>query len=204
MERRQPRRILPFPRGYEAYTGNQSQDRTLTVANDRYLQNVAYLRLKKHNRRLYTLPCLKKYLEQIRIYFGRELAYWSPMKKHNKYIDPEAAVSGSSYKDNSAKCTTSARYSPSASTSLSNTISNSISTMNLYKYLTIIGVGLAAASCDLDEMPQDSISPDSFFRTEADLEQYTNQFYLMEPDAASLYDEPSNSSSTAWHSRPYW
>lgn len=64
--------------------------------------------------------------------------------------------------------------------------------MNLYKYLTIIGVGLAAASCDLDEMPQDSISPDSFFRTEADLEQYTNQFYLMEPDAASLYDEPSN------------
>jgi len=73
------------------------------VANDRYLQNVAYLRLKNITVG-YTLPCLKKYLEQIRIYFsGENLAYWSPMKKHNKYIDPEAAVSGSSYKDNSGE-----------------------------------------------------------------------------------------------------
>lgn len=98
-----PDAYFPFPRGYEAYTGNQSQDRTLTVANDRYLQNVAYLRLKNITVG-YTLPCLKKYLEQIRIYFsGENLAYWSPMKKHNKYIDPEAAVSGSSYKDNSGE-----------------------------------------------------------------------------------------------------
>lgn len=64
--------------------------------------------------------------------------------------------------------------------------------MNLYRYITYAGIALAAASCDLDEMPQDAISPDSFFGSEADLEQYTNQFYLMEPDAADLYDEPSN------------
>ena len=48
------------------------------------------------------------------------------------------------------------------------------------------------ASCDLDEFPKDSISPDTFFHTESELALYTNQFYLMEPTAASLYDEPSN------------
>lgn len=98
-----PDAYFPFPRGYEAYTGNQSQDRTLTVANDRYLQNVAYLRLKNLTVG-YTLPCLKQYVEQIRIYFtGENLAYWSPMKKHNKYIDPEAALSGSAYNDGSGE-----------------------------------------------------------------------------------------------------
>ena len=98
-----PDAYFPFPRGYEAYTGNGSQDRTLTVANDRYLQNVAYLRLKNLTVG-YTLPWLKRYVDQIRIYFaGENLAYWSPLKKHNKYIDPEAAVSGSSYKGNSGE-----------------------------------------------------------------------------------------------------
>jgi TonB-linked SusC/RagA family outer membrane protein len=98
-----PDGYFPFPRGYEAYTGNGSQDRTLTVANDRYLQNVAYLRLKNLTVG-YTIPWLKKYAEQIRIYLsGENLAYWSPLKKHNKYIDPEAAVSGSAYYENSGE-----------------------------------------------------------------------------------------------------
>ena len=48
------------------------------------------------------------------------------------------------------------------------------------------------ASCDLNEFPKDSISPDTFFHTESELELYTNQFYLMEPTAVNLYDEPSN------------
>ena len=61
-----------------------------------------------------------------------------------------------------------------------------------YRYIIGGVLMLGVASCDLNEIPQDSISPDVFFRTEADLEQYTNQFYLMEPDAADLYDEPSN------------
>ena len=48
----------------------------------------------------YTLPVnlTKKIgIEQARIYFsGENLYYWSPLKKHTKYIDPEAAFDRSS------------------------------------------------------------------------------------------------------------
>lgn len=92
-----PDAYFPFPRGYEAYSDNTSSHYTLTSPNDRYLQNAAYLRLKNLTIG-YTLPVLKRYLQQIRVYFtGENLAYWSPMKKYCKYIDPEAAVSSSSY-----------------------------------------------------------------------------------------------------------
>ena len=64
--------------------------------------------------------------------------------------------------------------------------------MKLYKYIAAGCAALAVSACNLDEMPKDSISPDSFFRSEADLEQYTNQFYLMEAAASDLYDEVSN------------
>lgn len=94
---------FPFPRGYEAYSDNTNSHYTLTSPNDRYIQNVAYLRLKNLTVG-YTLPVLKKYLQQVRIYFtGENLAYWSPMKKYCKYIDPEAAVSSSSYVENSGE-----------------------------------------------------------------------------------------------------
>lgn len=94
---------FPFPRGYEAYSDNTNSHYTLTSPNDRYIQNVAYLRLKNLTIG-YTLPVLKKYLQQVRIYFtGENLAYWSPMKKYCKYIDPEAAVSSSSYVENSGE-----------------------------------------------------------------------------------------------------
>ncbi|MCS3283257.1 hypothetical protein NXV73_12890 [Bacteroides salyersiae] len=66
---------FPFPRGYEAYSDNTNSHYTLTSPNDRYIQNVAYLRLKNLTVG-YTLPVLKKYLQQIRIYFtGENLAY---------------------------------------------------------------------------------------------------------------------------------
>ena len=36
-------------------------------------------------------------IQQLRVYFTAEnLCYWSPIKKHSKYIDPEAAFSRSS------------------------------------------------------------------------------------------------------------
>ena len=91
-----PDAYYPRPRGYLAYSGNYSHNASLTAINDRYLQNAAYLRLKNLTIG-YTLPVLKQYLEQIRIYFsGENLFYWSPLKKHNKYMDPEQVVSGSS------------------------------------------------------------------------------------------------------------
>ena len=50
------------------------------------------------------------------------------------------------------------------------------------------------ASCDLNEFPKDSISPDTFFHTESELELYTNQFYLMEPLSLIHISEPTRRS----------
>ena len=64
--------------------------------NDRYLQNLAYLRLKNLTIG-YTVPenlTRKIGISRARIYFsGENLCYWSPLKKHNKTIDPELAGS---------------------------------------------------------------------------------------------------------------
>ncbi len=56
----------------------------------------------------------------------------------------------------------------------------------------ISAVGALVWSCDLNEVPKDAISPDTFFHSESELELYTNQFYLMEPGGEDLYNEPSN------------
>lgn len=63
-------------------------------ANDRYLQNAAYLRLK--NLTLgYTIPFKTRAIQKCRVYFsGENLAYWSPLKKHCDTIDPEIATNG--------------------------------------------------------------------------------------------------------------
>lgn len=80
---------FPRWRGYEAL-GSQNQ---LGSNNDRYLQDLSYLRLKNLTIG-YTLPVLKKYVSEIRVYFsGENLAYWSPFKKYCKSIDPETAAS---------------------------------------------------------------------------------------------------------------
>lgn len=83
-----PNAKFPRPRGYVAMGSNKE----LSVVNDRYLENVAYCRLKNLTIG-YTLPkkwLEKIYMENIRIYFsGENLFCISPFK--NKYIDPEQA-----------------------------------------------------------------------------------------------------------------
>ena len=94
-----PNAYFPRPRSYAAYA-NSEQDEwaELSSTNDRYLQNIAYCRLK--NLVLgYTLPepLLKKLnIHQLRVYFtGENLAYFCP-GLHSEYIDPERAGATSS------------------------------------------------------------------------------------------------------------
>lgn len=78
------------PMAYSATSG------PLSYVNDRYLQNIRYLRLKNLTVG-YTIPerLTKKIgVDQVRVYFsGENLCYWSPIKKNSAYIDPEAAIS---------------------------------------------------------------------------------------------------------------
>lgn len=80
------------PMAYSATSGPMS------YVNDRYLQNIRYLRFKNLTVG-YTLPAewtRKAGIDQVRFYFsGENLCYWSPIKKHTPYIDPEAAISRS-------------------------------------------------------------------------------------------------------------
>ena len=80
-----------FPRAM-AYSASGG---VLSNVNDRYLQNLRYLRFKNLTVG-YTLPQSwtgKARIESVRIYFtGENLCYWSPLKKHSKYVDPEAAI----------------------------------------------------------------------------------------------------------------
>lgn len=95
-----PNGYYPRARAYVAYSGNYSHNAELTAINDRYIQSVAYLRLKNITIG-YTFQSLGKWIDKLRIYFtGENLFYWSPLKKNNKYIDPEQAVSDvASYSD---------------------------------------------------------------------------------------------------------
>ena len=82
---------FPRARGYNAYANG-----SLGTTNDRYLQNLAYLRFKNLTVG-YTVPKVwtrKAKIEQIRVYFsGENLCYWSPIKKYTKTMDPELAGS---------------------------------------------------------------------------------------------------------------
>ncbi|MDR2806362.1 MAG: TonB-dependent receptor, partial [Dysgonamonadaceae bacterium] len=87
---------FPRPRGYEAYSGG-----ALAEVNDRYLQDVSYLRFKNLTIG-YTLPVAKKLIDKIRVYVsGENLWYWSPLKKYSKTIDPELAITSGTYVNNS-------------------------------------------------------------------------------------------------------
>lgn len=83
-----PNAYFPRPRAYSS-TGGE-----LSKVNSRYLQNIAYLRFKNLTIG-YTLPeklTRKIAVDKVRFYFsGENLAYWSPLKKHTRYIDPESA-----------------------------------------------------------------------------------------------------------------
>lgn len=87
---------FPRPRGYETYSAG-----ALGVVNDRYLQDVSYLRLKNLTVS-YTLPVLKKTFQQFKVYFtGENLFYWSALKKYSKTVDPELTNTSSTYKSGS-------------------------------------------------------------------------------------------------------
>ncbi len=78
-----------FPRRRSYQTSSAG---SLSVVTDRYLQNARYLRLKNITLG-YTIPVNKRIMEKLRVYVSAEnLAYWSPLKKHSKYVDPEVAV----------------------------------------------------------------------------------------------------------------
>ena len=85
---------FPRPVAYYAYNGSGQ----LRRVNDRYLQNCRYLRFKNLSVG-YSLPkkiVNKAHIGGVRVYFtGENLAYWSPIKKHNTHIDPEAAFNRS-------------------------------------------------------------------------------------------------------------
>ena len=87
-----PNSYFPRARAYSASGGY------LGKVNDRYLQNIRYLRLKNLTVG-YTIPptlTKKAGIDQIRIYFsGENLCYWSPIKNNSEYVDPEAAISRS-------------------------------------------------------------------------------------------------------------
>ena len=87
-----PNAYYPRPRGYVAMNAN----RPLGVANDRYLQNIGYLRLKNLTFG-YTLPeklTKKISIQKLRVYFsGENLFYWAP-GLHGGYVDPEMAMTG--------------------------------------------------------------------------------------------------------------
>lgn len=86
-----PNAYFPRARGYVAL----GETRELGAVNDRYLQNIGYIRLKNLTFG-YTLPLSltrKASIESIRLYFtGENLWYDSPLKRVNKYIDPEEAA----------------------------------------------------------------------------------------------------------------
>jgi TonB-linked SusC/RagA family outer membrane protein len=80
------------PMAYSATSG------PLSKVNDRYLQNLRYLRFKNLTVG-YTLPVKltkKARIDMVRVYFsGENLCYWSPIKKISKYVDPEAVINRS-------------------------------------------------------------------------------------------------------------
>lgn len=90
-----PDAYFPRPRGYVALNNS---NRSLGVANNKYLQNLAYLRLKNVTVG-YTLPeriASKAGLSKFRIYFsGENLLTFT--KLDNKYIDPEQASADNTY-----------------------------------------------------------------------------------------------------------
>lgn len=88
-----PDAYFPRPRGYAALnTSNGS----LYYTNDRYLQNLAYLRLKNLTFG-YTFPekwMSKAGISKLRLYFsGENIWTWSAV--HSKYVDPEQMAANS-------------------------------------------------------------------------------------------------------------
>lgn len=84
-----PNAYFPRPRSNVASNGGGELGRV----NDRYIQNIRYLRFKNLTVG-YEIPkklISKIGLEQLRLYFsGENLAYWSPITKVTNHLDPES------------------------------------------------------------------------------------------------------------------
>lgn len=88
-----PNAYWPRMRGYVANSGNYE----LTTVNDRYLQNIGYVRVKNvqldytFNRKV----CKAIGMSDLRVFVQAEnLWTWSPFFKHCKTIDPEGTANG--------------------------------------------------------------------------------------------------------------
>jgi TonB-linked SusC/RagA family outer membrane protein len=83
----------PRQRGYLA---NRNEG-PMTLPNTRYLQNVAYVRVKNLTVG-YTLPASlshRLYMENVRVYFsGDNIFTYSPLSRHTKIFDPEVIHNG--------------------------------------------------------------------------------------------------------------
>ena len=100
-----PNGYFPRLRPIQSYNGGP-----LGTVNDRYLQDVSYLRLKNVTFG-YTIPFKKSFISSCRVYFaGENLWYWSPMKKVTKYVDPELAVATGTYITSKMSGTTGTGY----------------------------------------------------------------------------------------------
>lgn len=85
---------------YTTYQAHEDKDtRTLRNANDRFLQNAAYLRFKNLTLE-YSLPlniCKTLGMTNIKVWLSGENIYtWTPLKKHAPNFDPEVISSGDS------------------------------------------------------------------------------------------------------------
>ena len=83
-----------WPR-YSAYQTNESSvNRVLTTPNDRYMQDVSYIRLKNLTVD-YTFPahiCRKMRIKGLKVYVsGENLWSWSPLYRHTKDFDVTVA-----------------------------------------------------------------------------------------------------------------
>lgn len=66
--------------------------------------------------------------------------------------------------------------------------------MKLYKYIgAAAGMFLLASCTTMDQFPEDSMVPENYFSSEAELQQYTNSFYTMMPEMSTFrwYEEQS-------------
>ncbi len=85
---------------YTAYQANADSDtRTLRNANDRFLQNASYLRLKTLTVE-YAFPekiCKAMRIRDLKLWFtGENLLTWTPLHTHAPNYDPEVITSGDS------------------------------------------------------------------------------------------------------------
>lgn len=58
--------------------------------------------------------------------------------------------------------------------------------MKILRYLTAVaGIFVLWGCTSMDQYPEDSMSPETYFSSEAELRQYTNSFYTLMPTASS-------------------